>query len=90
MTECVVTTPPAIEDGCVVFSIVHNNTGRVFRCEMRDFDDVNITGVPRGATPWADGEIRAQVAEAALEHAQNNHKEFRGLFEQLCPPDTNS
>jgi hypothetical protein len=84
MSECVVTTPPALEEGKVVFSVVHNGTGRVFRCEMKDFDDVSVTGMPRGATPWADGDIRAEVAEEAVEHAQRNHMEFRLLFEKLA------
>jgi len=84
MSTCVVTTPPAVEEGKVVFSVVHNGTGRVFKCEMKDFDDVSISPMPREATPWADGDIRAEVAEEALEHAQKNHKEFRLLFEQVA------
>ncbi len=82
MEDCVVSTPPSVEEGSVVFNVVHNDSGRVFRCAMDDFDSVKVTPLPRDMTPWAEGETRGAVAEHAREYARENAELFRGLFEQ--------
>jgi hypothetical protein len=82
MEDCVVSTPPSVEDGSVVFNVVHNDSGRVFRCEMTDFDSVEIMPLPRDMTPWAEGETRGAVAERALEYARDNADLFERLFEE--------
>jgi hypothetical protein len=87
MEDCVISTPPSVEEGNVVFNVVHNDSGRVFRCEMADFESVQITPLPRDMTPWAEGETRAIVAERALEYARDNSELFSGLFEQAKSGD---
>jgi hypothetical protein len=83
MSECVVTTPPTIDGDSVTFSVVHSDTGRVFKCTMTDFDSVSVTPVLRDMTPASEGESRALVAEHARDHARENPELFRTLFEQL-------
>ncbi len=84
MSECTVVTPPELEPHAVVFSVVHRPTGRVFRCEMTGFEDVIVNGMPPGMNPWADGELRAAVAQAARAHAADNRAVFAPLFEQIA------
>ncbi len=85
MKECTVSTPPVIEDGRVVFSIVHQDSGRVFRCVMSGPTSVEVTAVPRDMTPWAEGEVRALVAEHALDYERDNPELFSELFAQIVP-----
>ncbi len=84
MTECTVSTPPTVEDGCVVFTVVHNDSGRVFRCVMSGPTSVEVTPLPRDVTPWAEGEARALVAEHALDYERDNPELFRQLFDQIA------
>lgn len=83
MSECTVATPPELEPHAVVFSVVHCPTGRVFRCEMSSFDAVVVTSMPLGLSPWADGELRAAVVEAAQAHAAANRETFAPWFERI-------
>ena len=82
ISDCSITTPPRIQDGSVVFMIVHEPSGEVFTCRMRSADDVNVSLAPAGFTPHADGDTRAAVAEAALHYAREN-AEFEPLFAEL-------
>ncbi len=88
MSTCVVTTPPTVEGPGVVFSVVHSESGRVFRCEMSGFQSVKITPIPRDMSPWADGKIRAEVAELAHQHAADNRQLFEELFEKAVSRGT--
>src|SRR5690606_36853914 len=70
--DCSITTPPRIEEGAVVFMILHEPSGEVFRCRMVSADDVNLALAPSGFTPHADGDVRGAVAEAALLYSRQN------------------
>lgn len=86
MSPCTVSTPPVIEAGRVVFTMVHEATGRVFRCAMAGPASVEVTPLPSDATTWPEGETRAEVAEAALDYERENLELFRELFAELRNP----
>lgn len=86
MNPCEVSTPPVVEARKVTFNVVHNESGRVFRCAMADFDSVEVTALPAGMTNWAEGEERALVAERAKEYARENEELFGKLFDELSDP----
>ena len=85
--DCSITTPPRIEEGAVVFMILHEPSGEVFRCRMVSADDVNLALAPSGFTPHADGDVRGAVAEAALLYSRQN-AEFEPLFAELALQST--
>lgn len=80
MSHCTITTPPQVENGKVTFSVVHDLSRQIFRCEMSGFDDVVVVPLPRDMTPWPDGDDRADVAKAAVAHALENYDQFTQLF----------
>lgn len=84
MSECAVTTPPVVEADRVQFTVVHQPSGRAFEVHMADFDSVEVIALPADATPWADGEIRALVAERAKAYVREDPELFRELFEQIA------
>lgn len=84
--DCSMTAPPRIEEGAVVFLLLHHPSGEVFSCRMKSPDDVSLTMMPGGLTPHADGETRGIVAEAALLYAREN-PEFEPLFAHLPDDD---
>ena len=86
--HCTITTAPYVDAGAVAFVLLHEPTGEAFLCRMASFEDVNVTLLPEGLTPPAQGDIRGVVAEAALHYAERNVEELAPLFEQLSaqPP----
>ena len=81
--KCSIATPPQIEDGLVSFTILHEASGEVYRCQMSSPTAVTVTAVPKGLTPWAEGDARAIVAEAAVDHVRANIDELQELFSTI-------
>lgn len=80
---------PRIEEDAVVLSIViehpeSKESGPVFVCRMHNFDDMTVELFPKGQTPHADAEFRAEAIEAARRHLADNSSEFEQLFEELA------
>ena len=61
------------------------DTGEVFECRLRGFDDVAVDTFPLGRTPSSEGEYRAIAAETARELALGNREKFEALFAALPP-----
>ena len=80
---------PAIEDDAVVLRVVVidpqiEDSGRVFVCRMKAFDDLVIEAFPRESTIQEEGEYRANAAEFAREYAEANLDTFERLFEEVA------
>jgi riboflavin-specific deaminase-like protein len=85
-----VVSEPEIDAGTVVLRVVVENpagpdTGSVFVCRMRGFDDVAVEAFPEGFAPGSPGEDRAAAAEAVKRYALENRERFEALFAQLSP-----
>jgi hypothetical protein len=88
MIRSSIASEPEIEDGRVIVRVVVldtevEDTGEVFVCHLRTFDDVNVDTFPRGQTPSSPGEYRAIAAEAARQFALANREQFEELFAKV-------
>jgi hypothetical protein len=54
---------------------------------MHSFDDMTVELFPKGQTPHADAEFRAEAIEAARRHLADNSSQFEELFEELARRD---
>lgn len=89
MIRTSIAAEPEIEDGRVVLRVVVEDTdvedtGEVFVCHLRAFDDVVVDTLPKGQTPSSAGEYRAVAAETAREFAAANREQFEQLFATLA------
>ena len=85
MIQTSIASEPEIEDGRVVLRVIVEDTdvedtGQVFVCHLRAFDDVIVDTFPKGQTPSSPGEHRALAAETAREFAVANRTQFEALF----------
>ena len=91
MSQATVVSEPEIDSGAVVVRVVVENasdvddddTGSVFVCRLRGFDDVAVETFPEGQAPGLSGEYRATAAQAAQQYALDNRERFEELFARL-------
>jgi hypothetical protein len=88
MSRASVVSEPEVDAGSVVLRVVVENlaeadTGSVFVCRMRGFDDVAVEAFPEGHAPGLSGEDRAAAAEAVKLYALENRERLEALFAQL-------
>jgi hypothetical protein len=79
---------PKIEGETVVLRVVvehpeAEDSGPVFVCRLNNFDDMTVETYPKGQTPQAEGEYRAEAAQAAHTYIAENMGELEALFEEL-------
>ncbi|HTM43976.1 MAG TPA: hypothetical protein VL137_03420 [Polyangiaceae bacterium] len=79
---------PSIEDDAVVLRVVvehpeAEDSGVVFVCRVRSFDDMTVEAFPLGQTPTLEGDYRAEAARTAQSFIDDNVDEFERLFEEL-------
>ena len=91
MLRSSIASEPEIEDGRVIVRVVIldtdvEDTGEVFVCHLRTFDDVAVDTFPKGQTPSSPGEYRALAAEAARDFALANRAQFEELFAKVADP----
>jgi len=89
MIRTSIASEPEIGDGRVIVRVVVldtdvEDTGEVFVCHLRSFDDVTVDTFPQGQTPSSAGEYRAIAAEAAREFALANREQFEELFASVA------
>ena len=89
MSRASVVSEPEIDAGSVVLRVVVENlaeadTGSVFVCRMRGFDDVAVEAFPEGHAPGLSGEDRAAAAEAVQRYALENRERLEAMFAQLA------
>jgi 5-amino-6-(5-phosphoribosylamino)uracil reductase len=83
-----IASEPEIDAGTVVLRVVVENpeegeTGSVFICRMRGFEDVTVEAFPEGLAPAASGESRAAAAEAVSRYASENRERLEQMFAVL-------
>jgi hypothetical protein len=88
MSRASVVSEPEVDAGSVVLRVVVENlaeadTGSVFVCRMRGFDDVAVEAFPEGVAPGLSGEDRALAAEAVKRYALENRERLEAMFAQL-------
>jgi hypothetical protein len=79
---------PSIEDDAVVLRVVvehpeDEDSGVVFVCRIRSFDDMTVEPFPLGPTPILEGQYRAEAARTAQLFINDNVDDFERLFEEL-------
>ncbi|HEX7672435.1 MAG TPA: hypothetical protein VF395_22730 [Polyangiaceae bacterium] len=83
-----IASEPEIDAGAVVLRVVVENpdegeTGSIFVCRMRGFDEITVEAFPEGLAAAASGESRAAAAEAVNLYASENREKLEGMFAAL-------